>query len=80
MPCYEDLKLSYKEYPVHSTYGDGEEFAEYEVDNHRRCIWESAVGFHWQNGDILFLDQMIVQHSRLSFEGDRKVGVTLLDY
>ena len=80
IPCYEDLRLAYKEYPTHTTYGDGEEFAEHEIDNHRRCIWESAVGFDWQNGDILFLDQMIVQHSRLSFEGDRKVGVSLLDY
>ncbi|CAB3996994.1 Clavaminate synthase [Paramuricea clavata] len=80
IPSYEDLRLAYKEYPAHTTYGDGEEFAEHEIDNHRRCIWESAVGFDWQNGDILFLDQMIVQHSRLSFQGDRRVGVSLLNY
>ena len=80
IPCFEEHKLALKEYPTHTTYGDGEEFAQYEIDHHRRCVWESAVGFEWQNGDILFLDQMIVQHSRLSFEGDRKVGVSLLDY
>ena len=80
IPCYDNHKLTYKEYPCHTTYGDGEEFEKHEIDEHRRCIWESAVGFDWQNGDILFLDQMIVQHSRLSFEGDRKVGVSLLNY
>jgi hypothetical protein len=77
---YEDCKLSYKEYPYHTTYGDGEEFEKHEIDEHRRCMWDSAVGFDWQNGDILFLDQMIVQHSRLSFEGDRKVVVSLMDF
>ena len=80
MRCHENLKLAKREYPCHSTYGDGEEFEQYDIDDHRRCVWESAVGFDWQNGDILFLDQMIVQHSRLSFVGDRKVGVSLLDF
>lgn len=80
IPTYEHLKLPYKEYPCHTTYGDGEEFGQSEIENHRQCIWESAAGFDWQNGDILFLDQLIVQHSRLSFEGERKVGVSLLDY
>ena len=77
---YEDFKLANKEWPTHSTYGDGREFEKYEIDNYRRCTWESAVGFDWQNGDILFLDQLIVQHSRLSFEGEREVGISLLDY
>ena len=79
-PRYESFKLALKEYPSHSTYGDGEEFEQYEIDDYRRCAWESAVGFNWRNGDILFLDQLIVQHSRLSFEGERKVGVSLLNY
>ena len=79
-PRYESFKLALKEYPSHSTYGDGEEFEQYEIDDYRRCVWESAVGFDWRNGDILFLDQLIVQHSRLGFEGERKVGVSLLDY
>ncbi|XP_028403527.1 uncharacterized protein LOC114526210 [Dendronephthya gigantea] len=80
-PQYEGLpEMPNKEYPTHTTYGDGEEFTSYEIDNYRRCKWENAVAFDWLNGDILFLDQMIVQHSRLSFEGERKVGVSLLDY
>ena len=79
-PSFEGIKIALKECPSHTTYGDGEEFEQDEIDDYRRCIWESAVGFDWQNGDILFLDQLIVQHSRLSFEGERKVGVSLLDY
>ncbi|XP_028403513.1 uncharacterized protein LOC114526194 [Dendronephthya gigantea] len=80
MPCHDRLQLANREYPCHSSYGDGVEFTSEEVDNHRRCIWENAAGFDWQNGDILFLDQLIVQHSRLSYEGERRVGVSLLGY
>ena len=79
-PRYEGLEFTHKEYPWHTTFGDGEEFEQDEINHHRRCIWKSAVGFEWKNGDILFLDQFIVQHSRLSFQGERKVGVSLLDY
>lgn len=67
-------------YPFHTTYGDGEEFEREIIDHVRRVKWESAVGFRWQDGDVLFLDQLIVQHSRLSFDGERKVGISLLTY
>lgn len=67
-------------FSFHTTYGDGEEF-EREMIDHVRCVkWESAVGFQWQDGDVLFLDQLIVQHSRLSFDGERKIGISLLTY
>ena len=79
-PDYKDSKLEYKEYTWHSTYGDGEEFQQEEIENHPRCNWESCVGFDWQNGDILFVDQLIVEHSRLSFEGKRRVAISLLNY
>ena len=79
-PEYQGNKQDYKEYSRHSTYGDGEEFRKEEIDDHRRCNWESCVGFDWQNGDILFVDQLIVEHSRLSFEGERRVGISLLNY
>lgn len=79
-PCFDGLNLAKKEYPCHTTFADGEEFRLEDIDNYRKRIWEAAVGFDWQNGDILFLDQLIVQHSRLSFEGERRVGVSLRDY
>ena len=79
-PHFEGIKLPNKKYPFHTTYGDGEEFEEGLVDEHRRVTWESAVAFQWQDGDVLFLDQLIVQHSRLSFKGNREVGISLLNY
>ena len=79
-PFFEGVKLPNKKYPFHTTYGDGEEFEQDAIDEYRRVNWESAVGFQWQDGDILFLDQLVVQHSRLGFEGEREVGVSLLNY
>ena len=79
-PFFEGVMLPNKKYPFHTTYGDGEEFEQDAIDEYRRVNWESAVGFQWQDGDVLFLDQLVVQHSRLGFEGEREVGVSLLNY
>ena len=79
-PFFEGVKLPNKYYPFHTMYGDGEEIDPSLIDEHRRVTWESSVGFQWRNGDVLFVDQLIVQHSRLGFEGERKVGVSLLTY
>ena len=79
LPQFEGVELPNKKYR-HTTYGDGEEFERDAIDEYRRVNWESAVGFQWQDGDVLFLDQLVVQHSRLGFEGERAVGVSLLNY
>ena len=79
-PMFRHVKLADIEYPTHTTFGDGEEIKKYELDYHRRCNWESAVGFQWQNGDVLFVDQLLVQHSRLGFKGERKVCISILNY
>lgn len=80
MPSFNGIELPNKEYPTHTTYGDEEEIEPDRIDEVRRAKWESAVGFEWKEGDVLFLDNMIVQHSRLSFEGDRKIGISYLYY
>lgn len=78
---FEGMKLAdRRKYPYHSTYGDGEEIEDALIDDYRRVTWEKAVTFEWKEGDILFLDQLIVQHSRLSFEGERSVGISLFTY
>ena len=79
MPSFCDIKLPNVEYPHHCTYGDGEEIELDMVDDVRRIKWQNAMGFEWQEGDVLFLDNLIMQHSRLSFEGERKMGITLLN-
>lgn len=80
MPLFNDTSLPNKEYSFHSTFGDGEEIEQDLIDEVRRVKWQSAVGFEWQKGDVLFMDNLIMQHSRLSFEGERKVWISLLNY
>lgn len=79
-PLMESEQRPNNEYPFHTTYGDGEEFEKTFLENIRRATWDSAVGFQWQDGDVMFLDQLIVQHSRLGYEGERNVGISLLTY
>lgn len=79
-PYHYEKNLPNNKYPLHTTYGDGEEFEPRNIDEERRAKWESAVGFQWQDGDVLFLDNLIVQHSRMSFDGERRIGVSLLTY
>lgn len=79
-PLFEGINLPSNKYPAHSTFGDGEEIKLDMIHEVRRVSWESAVGFKWQDGDVLFLDNLVVQHSRLSYQGGRKVGVSLLTY
>ena len=79
MPIFQNLQLPNREYPFHCTYGDGEEIETECLHEVRRVKWENAVGFEWQEGDVLFLDNLIMQHSRLSFQGERHVGISLLN-
>ena len=64
-------------YAFSSYYGDGSEI-EPEVLQHIRAVsWQCAVGFRWRSGDLLALDNMVVQHSRLSYKEPRKVLLCL---
>ncbi len=40
---------------------------------------EQAVAITFENGDVLFTDNMLVAHSRTEYEGDREVMVALAD-
>ena len=43
----------------------------------RATAWACAVGFKWQRGDLLALDNLTVLHGQLGFTGDRKILVYL---
>lgn len=43
----------------------------------RATAWACAVGFKWQRGDLLALDNLTVLHGRLGFTGDKKILVYL---
>ncbi|XP_078362153.1 dapdiamide synthesis protein DdaC-like isoform X1 [Oculina patagonica] len=63
--------------PRHSFYGDGSEIEPEVLQHMRATAWSCAVGFRWQRGDLLVLDNLAVLHARLGFTGDRKILVYL---
>lgn len=64
-------------YPFHCQFGDGTEFSPEEIAQCSRATWLSAVPVSWQRGDMLILDNVLAQHGRMSFVGDRRLLVTL---
>eukprot|EP00112_Aurelia_sp_Birch-Aquarium-sp1_P008762 Seg1974.4 transcript_id=Seg1974.4/GoldUCD/mRNA.D3Y31 product="Dapdiamide synthesis protein DdaC" protein_id=Seg1974.4/GoldUCD/D3Y31 len=76
-PSFYGLNIPDHTYPFHATFGDGEEFEPEFLQQIRDAGWRSAVGIPWKSGDVIALDNMQVQHARLSFEGKRKIVVAL---
>ncbi|XP_078575916.1 dapdiamide synthesis protein DdaC-like isoform X2 [Branchiostoma floridae x Branchiostoma japonicum] len=76
-PSWVDKDLPDHLYPQQTYYGDGT-VIELEVLQHiRETIWQVAVGFPLQKGDLLVLNNIYCQHARLSFTGKRKLAVVL---
>lgn len=72
-PMFKGVTLPDHMYPTHTLYGDGSEI-EPEVIEHIRAVgWRNAVAFPWRKRDVLVLDNLAVQHGRLSFRGDRLI-------
>lgn len=72
-PMFEGVHLPNDMYPTHATYGDGSEIDPEVIRHIRDTNWSNAVGFQWQNGDVIVIDNILVMHGRLSFTGKRKV-------
>jgi alpha-ketoglutarate-dependent taurine dioxygenase len=65
--------------PRHATYGNGEEIAAEDLEHVRAVFRRNEVTFSWQQGDVLFLDNMQVAHGRRPYRGPRKILASLLD-
>lgn len=67
------------DYPFHMTYGDGSEIPSELIALLRRLSWEEAVAFKANAGDLLVIDNFLVQHGRLSYQPPRKLwlGISL---
>ena len=76
-PSFHGVDVPDNKYPLHCTYGDGEELEPEFIQQIRDAGWSNAVGIPWTKGDVVVLDNMLVQHARLSFKGERKVVVAL---
>ena len=77
MPRFIGSDIPDDKMPRHTFYGDGSEIEPEVLQHMRVTAWEGAVGFKWQRGDLLVLDNLAVLHARLGFIGDRKLLVYL---
>lgn len=68
-------QLPYWDRPFHSVWGDGTEFSTGELEEIRSVIERCAVGLQLEQGDVLVVDNLRVQHDRTPFVGDRVLGL-----
>ena len=64
-------------YPFDTRYGDGSPVEQEVLDYLRGLMWSNSVGFQWEAGDMLIMDNIAVAHARLDFEGDRRMWVSM---
>ena len=77
MPRFIGTAIPDEKMPRNTRYGDGSDIEPEVLQHLRVAAWACAVGFKWQNGDLLVLDNRAVVHGRLGFMGDRKILVYL---
>ena len=65
--------------PRNAYYGDGGELEDAVLDEIRGVYAELQVGFPWQAGDVMMLDNMLAAHGRTPFSGPRKVIVAMAE-
>lgn len=63
--------------PTHAYYGDGTVITDEELDEVRKVMWDNAIAFRWERGDVLLLDNYLVAHGRNPYEGPRKILVAM---
>lgn len=63
--------------PTQAYFGDGSPITDEELECVRNVLWEKATIFPWQHGDVLILDNFLVAHGRMPYEGPRKILVAM---
>jgi alpha-ketoglutarate-dependent taurine dioxygenase len=63
--------------PNNTFFGDGTQITKEEIDEIRTAYEKSTVVFPWQEGDVLFLDNMLMSHGRNPYKGERKIIVSM---
>lgn len=66
-----------REYPATTTYGDGSAIDEDLISFLRAALWTTTRAVKMRRGDVLVLDNQVLQHGRFSFEGPRRHFVSL---
>ncbi|XP_074655458.1 dapdiamide synthesis protein DdaC-like [Tubulanus polymorphus] len=79
-PDFCDKDLPDDRYPFHTYYGDGSDIEPDVLQQVREVTWKNTVGLRLDKSDVLIFDNMLIQHSRLSFRGDRKLLVSIANF
>jgi alpha-ketoglutarate-dependent taurine dioxygenase len=66
-----------EELPQNVRFGDGAEIPVASLDEVRRAARESMTGVSWREGDLLLVDNVLVAHGRMPFQGQRKILVSM---
>lgn len=71
------LRASYSEQdmPSNTFFGDGTPISDEVAEALREAYRGNTVRFGWQRGDVLFVENMLVAHSREAFQGERLIAV-----
>jgi len=65
------------EYPATTTYGDGAAIDEDLISFLRGALWQTTRAVRMRRGDVLVLDNQVLQHGRFGFDGPRRHFVSL---
>lgn len=60
-------------------FGDGTPISIEEYNNIRAAYHKNTIAFSYQQGDIIFLDNMLVAHGRNPYQGDRTIATAILE-
>lgn len=61
--------------PMHTTFDDGSEISEADMDAVREAIWKNMARVPWQPGDVVAIDNFAVSHGRMPYSGPRNIVV-----
>ena len=72
-----DSVTSDDELPDNTFFGDGSSISKKEIEEIKNAYDKATIKFSWEKGDVLFLDNMLMSHGRNSYEGERKIIVSI---
>ena len=67
------------EVPRNAFFGDGSSIPDSMMDEVRDTYRRATVGFDWERGDILLLDNFLASHGRDPFKGPREILVAMAE-